>query len=112
MPEYELRLSQTLLPAAEPLHRRAPAVDENGRALSDFMILIPGLRDLSRAGFQKTAAAISSVLARYQHAVVFAELNVRLNLLWVSIRPLDGIRFEIAGAMQELVPEAKLVTHI
>jgi hypothetical protein len=44
--------------------------------------------------------------------VVFAEFNVRLNLLWVSIRPITGIRFDITGAIQEQVPEARLVSHI
>jgi hypothetical protein len=43
---------------------------------------------------------------------VFAEFNVRLNLLWVSTRSIHGIRLEIAGAIQEQVPEAKLVSHI
>jgi hypothetical protein len=44
--------------------------------------------------------------------VVFAEFNLKLNLLWVSIRPVHGIRFEIAGAIQQHVPEARLVSHL
>ena len=43
---------------------------------------------------------------------MFAEFNLTLNLLWVSIRPIHGIRFEIAGAIQQQVPDAKLVSHI
>jgi hypothetical protein len=52
------------------------------------------------------------VLAHFSHAVVFAEFNMKLNLLWVSIRPIQGIRFEIASAIREQVPEAKLVSHL
>ena len=52
------------------------------------------------------------MLTHFDHAVVFAAFNLKLNLLWVSIRPIQGIRFEIASAIQEHVPEAKLVSHI
>ena len=48
----------------------------------------------------------------YQDTVVFAEFNLKLNLLWVSIRPVQGIRYEITGAIQERVPEARLVSHL
>ena len=44
--------------------------------------------------------------------MVFAEFNLKLNLLWVSIRSIQGIRLEIATAIQEQVPEAKLVSHV
>ncbi|MDV3238558.1 MAG: hypothetical protein LOY58_06865 [Gammaproteobacteria bacterium] len=98
--------------AAEPLGKRAPAVDENGKALSDFMMIIPGLRDKPQMLIQQTLYDIHSALACFQHAVVFAELNLRLNLLWVSIRPIMGIRFEIASAVQLRVPDARLVSHI
>jgi hypothetical protein len=50
-------------------------------------------------------------LARYRHAVVFAEFNIKLNLLWVTIRPIPRIRYEIVGAIQDYVPDAKLVSH-
>ncbi|MDX5446729.1 MAG: hypothetical protein LPJ87_11860 [Zoogloeaceae bacterium] len=101
-----------LMDAAEPLGKRAPAVDEHGKALSDFMMIIPGLRDKPRQLIQQTLYEIHSALACFQHAVVFAELNLKLNLLWVSIRPLHGIRIEIATAVQNRVPEARLVSHI
>lgn len=104
--------SLSLLDPAEPLRKRAPAVDENGRALSDFMVIFPGLRNKPQRAIERTIAAIEGVLARHPHAVVFADLNLKLNLLWVSIRPLPGIRFEIAEALQSLIPEARLVSHI
>lgn len=101
-----------ILDAAQPLRFRAPSVDEHGKALSDFMMIIPGLRDKPRQLIQQTLFDIQSTLACFQHAVVFAELNIKLNLLWVSIRPLHGIRMEIANAVQLRVPDARLVSHI
>ena len=98
--------------ASEPLRLRAPSRDEHGRALSDFMVLIPGLRDKPKHMIDSTIREVHLALTHFNHAVVFAEFNLRLNLLWVSIRPIDGIRFEIAGAIQARVPEAKLVCHI
>jgi hypothetical protein len=97
---------------AEPLGRRAPAIDENGNALSDFMMIFPRLREQPEPRIRNTIDLVHAVLARYHHAVVFAEFNLKLNLLWVCIRPITGIRFEIAGAVQEKVPLARLVSHI
>jgi hypothetical protein len=107
----QLVVSQPFLPA-EPLRKRAPAFDEHGRALSDFMVLFPGLAHKPQHRIQDTIKHIEKVFADFQHVVVFAELNLKLNLLWISIRPVPGIRFEIARALRELIPEAKLVSHI
>jgi hypothetical protein len=97
---------------AEPLRKRAPSHDKDGRPLSDFMVLIPGLRDKPKHMIDNAVQDIHLVLTQFRHAVVFAEFNLKLNLLWVSLRPIQGIRFEITGAIQERVPEAKLVSHI
>jgi hypothetical protein len=59
-----------------------------------------------------TVQDVHIVLTHYRHAVVFAEFNLKLNLLWVSIRSIQGIRLEIANAIQEQVPGAKLVSHV
>lgn len=96
----------------QPLRLRVPTHDEEGRPLSDFMVLVPGLRDKPRHCIDAAIHDMHLVLMHYRHAVVFAEFNLRLNLLWVSIRPIRGIRFAIAGAIQEHVPEARLVSHI
>ena len=101
-----------LLDASEPLRKRAPVVDENGKALSDFMVVIPGLRKKSQVRIQQTLKEIHCVLDGFGDAVVFAELNLKLNLLWVSIRPVAGIRFEITEALRLSIPNARLVSHI
>jgi hypothetical protein len=108
LPKMSIRFED----AAEPLRLRVPTHDENGRPLSDFMVLIPGLRDKPGHLIDATIQEVHLILTRFRHAVVFAEFNVRLNLLWVSIKPIQGIRFEITGAIQEQVPEARLVSHI
>jgi hypothetical protein len=106
------RLSIEFEDASEPLRCRAPSHDENGRLLSDFMVLVPGLKRKPRRLIDRTINEIHLALTHYRDVVVFAEFNLKLNLLWVSIRPVPGIRFEITGAIQERVPEARLVSHI
>ena len=106
------KISVAFEDAAEPLRNRAPAHDENGRPLSDFMILIPGLRDKPQHLIDTAVRNMALVLAEFSHVVVFAEFNIRLNLLWVSIRPLRGVRYEISSAIQQHIPEARLVSHI
>ncbi len=106
------RITLSLLDASEPLRKRAPTVDENGNALSDFMVIFPGLRNRSQLQIQQTMQEIQKVLGYYSQSVVFAELNLRLNLLWVSTRRVDGLRFEIAGSLRERIPSAKLVSHV
>ncbi len=101
-----------LLDASEPLRKRAPAVDENGKALSDFMVVIPGLRTKSKMRIQQIMKDIQRILTGFGDTVVFAELNLKLNLLWVSIRPVTGISFEITEALRAVIPNARLVSHI
>ncbi len=101
-----------LLDAAEPLRKRAPVVDENGRALSDFMVIIPDLRKRPQIRIQQTMQEIHRILSRFGDQVVFAEVNLKLNLLWVSIRPVAGIRFEITEALRGSIPDVRLVSHI
>ena len=107
----ELIVSPRLVPA-EPLRKRAPAFDEHGKALSDFMILFPGLIKKPQHLIQATIEHIQTVFAKYTHVVVFVELNLKLSLLWISIKPVPGLRFEITEALRALIPEARLVSHI
>ena len=106
------RLSVRFDASAEPLRKRAPSHDEHGKPLCDFMMLVPGLRDKPKYMIDNTVQDVHIVLTHYRHAVVFAEFNLKLNLLWVSIRSIQGIRLEIASAIQQQVPGAKLVSHV
>jgi hypothetical protein len=96
--------------AGGPLYERAPTHDADGRPVSDFMLLVPGLRDLNKDDFLAKTRTIQAVLASFSD-VVFADLNVRLNLLWVSVRARPGIILDIAACMKFHVPEVLIVAH-
>ena len=107
-----IRLTQrTELSAAEPLWSHVPTNDDEGQRLSDFMMLIPKLRNQPQHHIQHVLGQIQDVLERYQHAVVFADLNLKLNVLWVSVKPVPGICLELPAAILDSVPEARLVAQ-
>lgn len=93
-----------------PLWKRVPTKDESGKYLGDFMMIIPKLKLANSIKQKKTLDALNCVLHRYQHAVVFADLNLKMNLLWISVRPINGIILELSSAIIESVPEAKLIS--
>ncbi|GAB4354715.1 MAG: hypothetical protein Kow006_20640 [Gammaproteobacteria bacterium] len=107
----EIRVRGVTPEPAEPLWKRVPTRGDDGRPLSDFMMVIPGLRRWPRERRQAALDAIYQVLNHYRKVVVFADMNVRLNLLWVSVRPVPGICMELPIALRSQVPEAKLVAH-
>jgi len=96
---------------AEPLFKRAPREDEDGRPLSDFMMIIPKLRTKPQHFIQETIAKIENVLERYSNVVVFADLNLKLNVLWVIVRPSPGICWNLPVEINNQVPEALLVAQ-
>jgi len=108
-PEPRDRLG--LLQPDEPLWKRVPTRDAEGRPLADFMMLIPRLRQKPEEGVRATVAELETVLTFYRRFVVFADLNLRLNLLWVSVKPIPGITLEVAAAIKQRVPEALLVAN-
>jgi len=103
--------SYSKISAAEPLWSHVPTSDAEGQRLSDFMMLIPKLRKQPQAHIQQVLQKIEEVLNLYQHAVVFADLNLRLNVLWVSVKPIPGICLELPAAILDRVPEARLVAQ-
>jgi len=95
----------------EPLYKRAPREDENGKPLSDFMMIIPQLRDRPQHFIQETIDKIEKVLEAHSSHVVFADLNLKLNVLWVSVRPTPGICWNLPVEINNQVPEALLVAQ-
>ena len=94
----------------EPLYKRLPTHDESGNFLGDFMLLIPGLRDLPASLLQSRLQQLHRLLDAHPD-VVFADLNAPLNLLWVSVRARHGITCELADEIRRHIPEARLVGH-
>lgn len=110
-----LYAANALTPAAacepgRPLWQIAPTRDQSGGRLTDFMMLIPRLRDRPAGEIERTSRDIQSVLALHQD-VVFADLNLKLNLLWISLRPRPGAIAELVAAIRLRVPEALLIAH-
>ena len=93
----------------EPLYKRAPTHDEQGKPYADFMMLIPKLNRAGAPELKHKLAGLQAVLVNHSE-VVFADLNMRLNLLWVSIKPRIGLIERIAVDIQQRVPEAKLIS--
>jgi len=99
-----------LQPNQEPLYKRLPTHDEDGKYLSDFMMLIPGLRNLPATHFNSRLSFLHNLLMEHED-VVFADLNTPLNLLWISVRARHGIIGEVSTAIRIHIPEARLVGH-
>ncbi len=104
-----LRASLSLEPNT-PLWQRVPTKDETGQYLGDFMVLIPGLKKKSVESRKQIINALEAVLASFHETVVFADLNMKMNLLWVSIKPVKGMMTTIPAAIIASVPEAKLIS--
>ena len=92
----------------EPLHQRAPTHDEFGKPVGDFMMLIPGLRQLSSIRTNGIVTELQAALEPYNE-VLFADLNVSKNVLWVSVRAIPGIIPQIVESIRTRVPEALVV---
>lgn len=105
-----LRVSSGLEPGT-PLWKRVPSRGADGRLLSDFMMLIPGLGRRSEHRLRSILGELHAVLDHYREQMVFADLNLKLNVLWVSIKPLPGLNLELAAAIKQRVPEAMLVAN-
>ncbi|MDH5573180.1 MAG: hypothetical protein OEY89_15570 [Gammaproteobacteria bacterium] len=108
--DKQLKCSISLSPA-EPLWQRVPTHNAEGRMLGDLMILIPKLKEKPQKIIQNIIRELEIALHYHQENIVFADLNINLNLLWVSVQPVPGIRIRIAESVSERVPEAKLVSH-
>jgi hypothetical protein len=99
------------LSPGEPLWRRVPSRDNQGRALFDFMMLIPKLGKASEIRRQQVMLELQSVLERFGDEVVFADLNLKTSLLWVSIKPRQGAMLEFSSALRARIPEALLIAN-
>jgi len=95
---------------ASPLWSRAPARDEDGKPYSDFMMLIPGLKQQNEAGVEACLVKVRDSLQAFEDVVVYVDLNIKLSLLWVSHKPVAGITKPLVLAIMRELPQAKLVT--
>ena len=96
---------------AEPLWKRAPSRDESGKPLPDFMMLIPGLKNKCNQHIADVMAKLEMVLMQYHEFIIFADFNMKINALWVTLKPGAALTAEIAAVIHHHVPDAKLVSQ-
>jgi len=92
-----------------PLWMRAPSRDENGHNFSDFMMLIPGLGKRTAADLESKIQLIKETINSFKTVVVYADINTKLNVLWVSHKSIPGASRPIIAALLKNIPEAKIV---
>ncbi|MCB1857445.1 MAG: hypothetical protein KDI63_04200 [Gammaproteobacteria bacterium] len=93
----------------QPLWQRVPTRDKEGRSLTDFMMLIPKLGEWPEERREKVLEILQQVFSEFAERVVFADLNLRLNLLWISVRPGAEGCINLAMSIKARIPEAVLV---
>jgi hypothetical protein len=96
---------------SEPLWKRAPTRDPDGKPYNDFMMVIPGLKSFEPSRLHSIINKVEAVLKYYEKDIVLADLNLKINVLWVTLQPRMGLVTEIAALIHHAVPEAKLVSE-
>ncbi len=109
--KHALPILSLCMQAAEPLWQRVPTRTDAGECASDFMMIITRLNAVGDAIQQRILTDLYNVLNTYTDAILFAEVNMKMNLLWVSHRPRPGLGVEIASQIHHVVPEARLVAN-
>lgn len=97
--------------SSEPLWKRAPTRDVAGKPYADFMMLIPGLRGYEPSHLRDIINKLEAVLKHYEDDIILADLNLKINVLWVTMQAHLGLTAEIAALIHHVVPEAKLVSQ-
>ena len=108
MGDKEIKLSLGMAPA-EPLWKVAPTRDADGNRVSDLLMIIPKLKQKPKEHIQKTLAEIETALKQFRELVVFANVDMKLNTLWVSFKAQPGLLADIAATLKLHVPEAVIV---
>lgn len=108
MSDQEVSFFNGIMPGG-PLWKVAPTRDENGDSFVDFMMIIPKLKKKPQKYIDKTLSDIQMVLNQYSNVVVFANMNLKINCLWISHKAQPGVCQELASAIRKYVPEAALV---
>ena len=108
MDKTGLKLSIDLAPA-EPLWKLAPTKDKDGGPVSDLLMIIPKLKSKPELYIKDTLANIEFALKQYNNDILFANIDMKLNTLWVSFRAVPGVYGDIVSTLKNNVPEAVLV---
>ena len=108
MDNTDLKLSIDLNPA-EPLLKLAPTRDNEGGPVSDILMIIPKLKTRPESYIKDTLANIEFALKQFINEILFANIDMKLNTLWVSFKAVPGVYVNIVSTLKTNVPEAVLV---
>ena len=108
MKDKSISLSMGVKPA-EPLWKLAPTRDEDGNRTSDLLMIIPKLKTKPKHHIQKTLSEIEIALNQFKDLVLFANVDLKLNTLWVSFKAQPGLFAKITTTLKLHVPEAMIV---
>lgn len=103
-----VRRTANYLPGGE-MWRHVPKRDQHGRRCTDFMMLLPSLRSGEPIHHQHALSVVDQISSEYGERLIYADLNLKLNLLWISVAGQPGLCREIAWAIQDAIPSALLV---
>lgn len=95
----------------EPLWKVVPKRDAEGKPYCDFMMLAPGLNRRPGAEIEAVMVLVRGVLERFGDAVVFADFNLSMNVLWVSYHHHPGLMPRIVAMLRAKLPMLRLVAH-
>jgi hypothetical protein len=94
---------------SEPLWQRAPNRQPDGAPLADLMMLFPRLKHYSEVELNHLQSMLEKVLREFGEKIVFTDINLKLNVLWVTVLPEPGLCREVALAIRKHIPEAVMV---
>jgi hypothetical protein len=97
--------------AGQPLWQRVPKRDAAGRPYVDFMMLAPGLNKRPALEQHQVMVLVRGVLERFGDDIVFADFNIDINVLWVSLRCQPGLLSRVVCLLRAKVPMLRLVSH-
>lgn len=97
--------------AGQPLWKVVPKRDTSGRPYVDFMMLAPGLNRRPAAERHQVMVLVRGVLERFGDDIVFADFNLDINVLWVSLRCQPGLMTRVVCLLRAKVPMLRLVSH-
>jgi hypothetical protein len=80
--------------------------------LSDFLLLLPELRGAAPFVQERVAAQLRAVFAEFDRQVVFADLNLSMNTLWVTVQGRPGLCLEVANAIRAQLPRVRLISAL
>ncbi|GMR16723.1 MAG: hypothetical protein BMS9Abin31_1094 [Gammaproteobacteria bacterium] len=75
------------------------------------MMLIPGIRSFEPSHFRDIVNKLEAVLKHFEDDIILADLNLKINVLWVTMQAHQGLTADIAALIHHVVPEAKLVSQ-